>query len=543
MRRAIPTLIVLCLASCGHKSAKLPGAGPPPSGCTAPVLHETATEPVAYVMDDDVTTKAAVDTALAGHPEVMIRGWRLTQKAQTASAFQAMSWIPKAFYGAGTARFAGLAEWSHIRPYPSLFPGGTSDPAFLDLVSRTATGALSSFKDSGQTYYVPAYLNPKHVQYEEKYVFGPMLAGGANSVHIDVPFIWTRAWGYDDYAIAAFRTWLRGQMSDATLCSRYEICAGKAWGGPASFDYRVYLKDHTYADGTAYAADPQRAANPLSSLWGVDSGGPPRSRFSAGSFWAHEEMALPCAWAKSLHAFGTAKGVSLTVSANSLLPCMDTELDPSVIADATQAMTGGFDGRSLTQGFAAAVGYAKTIDPGAPVAFFIDYPPPWNVVRAWPPAMISQFVRLAGFEAVAAGGHFVYWLQALKNRDPTVYQSALDDLAFLEAHASLYDGSEIASVKAASSVPAVEAWLRVQPARKRWVLHLVNHGYDTSKGAVIPSGPVDVTFPAAAAPSCAPAFSPDWTGEGGVQVTVSKGTTTIHLASVTTYAVVVLDQP
>ncbi len=294
---------------------------------------------------------------------------------------------------------------------------GIDTETFTDLVTRDAHGRIPRFGERNAISHV-SWANPKVAEYLADCALRQVEAG-AQALHLDE--IWVLGSGasaipnegFDDYAMAAFRDYLKRQFPDFTAAdwkARFDIDSIE------DFNYRAYLQQHR-SGGTSWADDPDGSFfdNPLAPLWKTpllkDEAvhhrwfEPKRER----SFHEHSMLDFGGRLCTRIREGAERLGRPVALAHNGPWPGMDFQ-NWNVAAmpeGSREAVLRPLHKRWKTyRSFSE-----RWSPPGAPRVAFIDWPGEMPAWLDWPRARQEAYLRTIPFEARVHGVHFAYHLR------------------------------------------------------------------------------------------------------------------------------------
>ena len=272
--------------------------------------------------------------------QVLVRGWMHFGKAVRQN--HPLEWVIRdckkdgiLFSGGGVVNQLGLSpallKYAEKKQAVGLSPWGKAEPSEGNNVY---SGSL----------YSKTFLHYK-LHYLEK-----QIDKGVNLIHLDVIVqLWDLNDKFDNPTIFAFRRFLKKKypsFSPEDWEQRFDISSSKPWGGIHHFNYRVYLQNRRYPDGTLYASSPYRPQNPLAAAWGIPTPNYmnnwrifPYEVFPKGSFMHKTVLKVSRYFAKSLKKYARSKGKNVLITFNGASPYADFQVDSGLIAYTIKKMT------------------------------------------------------------------------------------------------------------------------------------------------------------------------------------------------------------
>jgi len=368
---------------------------------------------------------------------------------------------------------------------------------------------------------------------------------GAPALHLDE--IWvlgsgasaTPNEGYDDYAIAAFRRYLRDRfpgLSAAQWKSRFGI------EDLDTFDYREYLQNHS-SGGRPWADDPDASLfdNPLAPLWKTpllrdehvhhDWFVPTPER----SF--HEWLMLDFArrLTSRIREGAKARGREVALAHNGPFPDMDFQnWNAAVMPEGSSEAAL----RPLHERWQCYRGYAdRWSGRHTPAVTFIDWPGELPAWLKWPRSRQEAFLRTLPFEARCFDVHYAYHMRnfwpgsdAYENGTSGVI---LEQCRWLTGNRALFPETGCEPVPVSTSQPEITALARANADGETFI-YLIN--FMLEDDAVKNRTQLRVHLPTATGIERADSFAPAM--EGGNRTGLRTAPLTIELPELRAFAVI-----
>lgn len=478
-------------------------------------------------MQEMTDSDYGLDLARQAGSEMLVRGWFKWNRAPDFNAWRA---LPDKAHAMG-ARFGGGITCS------ALYDGenGITREQLLDMATRGPDGQLvDAWGQPGIRHgslSSPAYLD---------YLFRwcrEQIDAGADYLFMDEHnAALARNEGFDDYALADFRSYLRTVSPQTSHWkpedprwhgelgierTNRQICAD---GTLATFDYRAYLRANGHLE------DPFRSANRLAGLW-----------------WEFRTWRDDRAWktlTDRIRAYAQERGRTVLISANGLAKYVDLQV--LGVWDRWTTRGGHIDlhenqlatWRSMVERGQVFAG--KRV----PVVLFHDWgfgnPPfPWLAV---PPAERIAWMRTRGAEIFAAGALFAFPVLGPfgcdAKRDGTL-DAIAQQSAFYRQHRGLYlDADFLGCASLQSATTNISLSVSALRGTNTLVLHVINRHLAGS--ALQAQTGITVRLPLQQLPARASIVSPDFAGERQPACRLADGTLAVTLDRLEAYTVALL---
>jgi hypothetical protein len=272
--------------------------------------------------------------------QVLVRGWMHFARAERHK--RSLNWVIKdcrkdgiLFSGGGVVNQIGLSpsllKYAEKKEAVGLTPWGKPEPSEG---KNVYSGSL----------YSKAFLNYK------LHILEKQIDMGVNLIHLDVIVqLWDLNDKFDTPTITAFRNFLERKYPNYTAedwKQNFDISSSKPWGGIHHFNYRTYLQNRRYSDGSFFADHPYNPANPLAVEWGIPKTGLKNNWrifitqvFPRNSFMHQTVLRVSRYYASSLKAYAKKEGKQVLITFNGANPYADFQVDSGLTAYTVKKMT------------------------------------------------------------------------------------------------------------------------------------------------------------------------------------------------------------
>jgi hypothetical protein len=415
-----------------------------------------------------------VEEVLASGADAVLRGWF---KWGSDLDYQAMRSVVNALHAHGVRFIGGLTCSACVRG-----ENGLPEETFLDFTTCDALGQRHEIFPGGQAYHVSIH-NPRVSEYMVQCAL-KQVAAGVDGLHLDE--IWGIGTsvsphpneGYDDYALAAFREYLKckyPQLTRTEWQSHFDIDEIDV------FDYRLFLTNHA-TRGEAWAIDPDRYVdeNPLAREWkhpGMRAVDICETWFSPDpmrSFYDYGVLQYGRRLAEGIRAGARQMGRPIALVHNGPWPGMELQNWN------LPTRPPGMDTAELRCHRERWQRYRAMTDqwsyPGAPAVAFIDWPGDLPAYTAWTTEKKITFLQTAPMECYAMGCSFAFHLRNFipgsDARENGTYETMIRLCRWVGDHRDLYHPRG-AAFDVAVSDPDICAVAYHQADRV--IIHLINH--------------------------------------------------------------------
>ena len=493
-----------------------------------------------FTVNEQVIDKDSLDLALSVPSQLWVRPWFRWRQARD---YQKDAWVIAPCHQRGISFGGGLT-------LSALYQGenGLDERTVHDFLTCDPWGKpYPAFGNAASGYWHGSLANHRYLDYALSWGI-KQIDAGVDSLFLDeVDGAYSIHEGFDDQGLAGFRAWLTRRYcqgehwssNDARWISRFHIDLTDSAicpdAGIGSFNYRVYLQKHGWAD------QPDHPENPLRDEWGS----PGDLRLGASYCSECREQAL-LYQVDALRAHARSAGRTVLLAANGLNRHVDFQIQ-GLWEDCLPQIGGHLDvSKSYATRWRTALARSRQLmGREVPVMFFHDWGdgfPYWQHLdgeghRSW--------MRLYAPEIYAAGGFFAFPVMGPFGCDARTDGSlaTIRTLAtFFDRNAELYRNTIwMAERMVVVDRPGPTCIAKAQPERHRLLLHLFTHASQPESGALATLTDVTLRFPRLGTIRRAVVLSPDAPESLPLPTRIEQGQVVITIPSLCAYAVVVID--
>jgi hypothetical protein len=493
-----------------------------------------------FTVNEQVIDKDSLDLALGIPSQLWVRPWFRWHQARD---YQKDAWVIAPCHERGISFGGGLT-------LSALYQGenGLDERTIREFLTCDPWGKpYPAFGNAANGYWHGSLANHRYLDYALSWGKKQIDAGVDNLFLDEVDGAYSIHEGFDDQGLAGFRSWLtrrycqgeQWSLSDARWTTHFQIDLADTAicpdGGIATFNYRVYLQKHGWAD------QPDRAENPLRDEWGS----PGDLRIGKSYCCECREQAL-LYQVDALRTYARSVGRRVLLAANGLNRHVDFQIQ-GLWEDYLPRIGGHLDATKsyATRWRTALARSRQLLGHEVPVMFFHDWGdgfPYWQHLdgeghRTW--------MRLYAPEIYAAGGFFAFPVMGPFGCDARTDGSlaTIKTLAaFFDHYAELYRNTIwMADRTVVFDRPGPTCIAKGQTDRHRLLLHIFNHACLPDTGRLATLTDVILRCPRLGTIRSAVLVSPDAPESQPLTTRIEQGQVVITIPTLSAYALVVID--